>query len=138
MLTTWITEGSPWFALQVLGGLVVGDSALEGLNVLVGVGGWLAHQSGPSYVWARLLGLLVGYARLPIRVARGLLSGLAIGVAAELIDIYILMPSNPNGHIWFQNVPRLADWAWHLIFGASLGLFYVWLQERPEQPPTPR
>jgi hypothetical protein len=98
--------------------------------------GFLAHQAGPSVLWSRLFGLVVGLSLRHFSLRRALLLGSLVGLVALLVDGYLLMPGiqdQLHGHnIWAQNVPRWVAWITHGVFGASLGFFY-WLWQ-PREP----
>ncbi|MBI4511629.1 MAG: hypothetical protein HY698_18485 [Deltaproteobacteria bacterium] len=128
---------SPLFPLQVMSALLLGDSVLTNPTPGALAVGFLAHQTGPTLFWSRLLGFMVGYSKAPIDRTKALLFGLLVGTVAQVIDIYVVMgPSQQarNGHnIWAENVRFPWDWVGHLVFGLSMGLFYLWLQPREPQ-----
>jgi hypothetical protein len=132
-----IARGKPLFyPLQVFTALVVGDSSLSRLSLSSVLPGFLAHQAGPSVLWSRLFGLVVGLSLRHFSLRRALLLGSLVGLVALLVDGYLLMPGiqdQLHGHnIWAQNVPRWVAWITHGVFGASLGFFY-WLWQ-PREP----
>ncbi|MGZ3688680.1 MAG: hypothetical protein ACXVBW_10285, partial [Bdellovibrionota bacterium] len=54
------------------------------------------------------------------------LAGAAIGVVS-MVDVYLLVPALMNAlhgvDIWNREVPMFWDWAAHLVFGLSFGLY---------------
>lgn len=125
------------YPLQVFTALVVGESALHHLSMSSVLPGLLAHQLGPSVLWSKLFGLVVGLSQRHFRRSRAVLLGALVGLLALLIDGSVLMPGiqrQLNGHnLWEENVPRWVSWMTHITFGVALGWFY-WRW----QPPMPQ
>src|SRR4051812_21429057 len=48
----------PLFPVQVIGSTLLGESALQGFNLLAILAGLLLHQLGPSLLWGSIFGIL--------------------------------------------------------------------------------
>ena len=122
------------YPLQVFTALMVGESMLDEISVHSVLPGFLAHQLGPSLLWSRMYGLVVGLSLRPLSLRRALLLGALVGLIALLVDGYLLMPGiqrQLNGRdLWAANTPRAAAWITHLVYGVSLGFFY-WRWQPP-------
>jgi hypothetical protein len=124
-----VARGKPLlYPLQVFTALVIGQTALHQPSLSSVLPGFLAHQAGPSVLWSRLFGLVVGLSQRRFGFRSALLIGMLVGLLALVIDGYLLMPGIQDQlhgqDIWAQNVPRWVAWTTHGVFGASLGLFY--------------
>ncbi|WP_146209775.1 hypothetical protein [Vitiosangium sp. GDMCC 1.1324] len=135
------------YPLQVFTALVVGEPALHQVSMSSVLPGLLAHQLGPSVLWSKVFGLVVGLSPRRFRRSQAVLLGALVGVLALLIDGSVLMPGiqrQLNGHnLWAENVPRWVSWMTHLTYGVALGWFYWrWQpppsQDRPDAPRTRR
>jgi hypothetical protein len=116
---------SPFFPVQVIGSMAMGESAIQGNNFLAVLVGVLLHQLGPSLLWGTIYGVMAK--RFSIITQRNaLLVGLGVGVVS-MVGPYLLIPklmiSFHGVDYWNQNVPMLWDWAAHLVFGASFVLY---------------
>jgi hypothetical protein len=125
--------GEPFlYPLQVMNAVLVGEAALERPTFHYLMPGLVAHQLGPSIFWGRVFGLPVGYAETRLSLRWTLLLGLAVGIVAQLMDVYLLMPhfqKQVNGrNLWAENVPRSLDWMAHCVYGLALGYSYWRLQ----------
>jgi hypothetical protein len=121
---------SPLYPVQVIGSAVFGETALQGFHFGALIAGLLLHQLGPSLLWGLIFGLIAG--KLNIKTAG---SSIALGVAiglVSMIDVYVLVPaimtSLQGADIWNREVPIFWDWAAHLVFGLSFGLFPKFLK----------
>lgn len=130
--------------LQVFTALALGEPALHQVSVNSVLPGFLAHQLGPSVLWSKVFGLVVGLSPSRFRRSRAVLLGALVGVLALVIDGYVLMPGiqrQLNGHnLWAENVPHWVSWTTHLTFGVALGWFYWrWQPSTPAaQEPVPK
>lgn len=113
------------YPVQVIGSIVFGESALQGLNVAAILAGLVLHQLGPSLLW----GLVFGFVAKKVSVQTSgdaLKLGLGIGVLS-MLGPYVLIPFLMNTlhgvDIWNREVPIFWDWAAHLVFGASFVLY---------------
>jgi hypothetical protein len=116
---------SPFYPVQVIGSMALGESALHGFNfaaVLVGV---LLHQLGPSLLWGVIYGALATKFTISSQKDSVIL-GVFVGVIS-MVGPYLLIPTLMNAlhgaDYWNQNVPMFWDWASHLVFGASFILY---------------
>ena len=121
----------PLYPVQVIGSAVFGEAALQGTHIGAILAGLLLHQLGPSVVWGLVFGLLA-YA-LKVRTGgASLLLGLVVG-AISMVGPYFLIPilmtALQGVDIWNREVPMFWDWAAHLVFGASLGIFPKFLRK---------
>jgi hypothetical protein len=119
-------------AASVLGSDAIGQ--LDARTLLVGV---LVHQLGPSLAWGIVFGAVV-WCFKPDGSVRLMMWGLLIGIVAQIVDVYVLLPLlsgelsgripvfGPLQHenLWAR-MPIAANCLAHLIFGLSLSL-YPW------------
>ncbi|HTE54956.1 MAG TPA: hypothetical protein VK698_29080 [Kofleriaceae bacterium] len=130
VFTLFLGKG-PLYPVQVIGSLVFGDAALDGIHVGAIAAGLLLHQLGPALVWGIIFGLVVN--RLDLRGAGLAVAAVATGVASQLIDVGVLVPAAMkalHGHdIWAAEVPAFWSWAAHLVFGIAL-LSLPWVSRR--------
>ncbi len=113
---------SPLRPLQVFTALIVGEAPLHRVSASALLPGFLAHQSGPTLLWSRLFGLLVGLRRRPLSEKHAVLLGATIGALALFVV---------NGHnVWAENVPVWVACLTHLAYGTSMGFFY-WRWQPP-------
>jgi hypothetical protein len=116
---------SPLFPVQVIGSALLGESALQGFNVGAILAGLVLHQFGPSLLWGSIFGLLAS--KLSIQSVQSAVKlGVAIGIIS-MVDPYLLIPAVMNTlhgvDFWNREVPMFWDWAAHLVFGLSFGLY---------------
>jgi hypothetical protein len=121
----------PLFPVQVIGSLVFGDAAVQGLHVPALLAGLVLHQAGPALGWGLAFGAAV-HALAPRRA--GLLAlGVAVGLASQVVDVGLLVPAAMralHGHdLWAEHVPAFWSWAAHLVFGLALACF-PWIHGR--------
>lgn len=125
MLVFTILGKGPFFPVQVIGSMALGESALQGTNFLAILVGVLLHQLGPSLLWGIVFGFVA--AKFQIKDSKeSLLMGLAVGVIS-MVGPYLLIPTLMNffhgADYWNQNVPMFWDWAAHIVFGASFVVY---------------
>lgn len=116
---------NPLFPVQVIGSVLVGESALNGFNIYAILAGLVLHQAGPSLLWGAVLGLIAK--KSPNTVQQHPLPiGLVMGVVS-MVGPYVLIPfvmKTMHGvDFWNQEVPMFWDWAAHIVFGAALALY---------------
>lgn len=116
---------SPLFPVQVIGSALLGESALQGFNVVAILAGLILHQAGPSLLWGFIYGLLAKKVSVE---TTGSALGLGIGVGiVSMVGPYLLIPFVMNTlhgvDIWNREVPMFWDWAAHIVFGASFALY---------------
>nr|AQQ74662.1 hypothetical protein [uncultured bacterium] len=124
VFTIFLGKG-PLYPVQVIGSALLGESALQGINVAAILAGLVLHQLGPSLLWGAVFG--VSATKLNIATAGGALAlGLAVGVVS-MVGPYALIPAIMNTlhgvDIWNREVPMFWDWAAHLVFGLSFALY---------------
>ena len=118
---------------QVLGRLVFGPTATEGLHLPALFLGTALHLLGPCLVWGLAFGAL---AWLSGARFGGQLSALAIvvGVTAQLVDVYVVLPwlldISGQPDFWTGLVPGVWSWMYHLLFGLGLLYAYPWAATR--------
>ena len=115
----------PLFPVQVIGSALLGESALHGFNFGAVLVGLVLHQLGPSLLWGAVFGLVAS--KLSIETVAGALKlGLALSVVS-MVGPYVLIPAIMNGlhgvDFWNREVPMMWDWAAHIVFGLSFGLY---------------
>jgi hypothetical protein len=113
------------YPVQVIGSGLLGESALQGLNFGAILTGLILHQAGPSLLWGAVFGIIAS--QFSIRTTSSALKlGLAIGIVS-MVDVYLIIPAAMNAlhgvDIWNREVPMFWDWAAHLVFGLSFGLY---------------
>lgn len=123
---TFFLGKGPLFPVQVIGSFLLGDAALQGVNVGAVLAGLVLHQAGPSLAWGIAYGAILHAADRRAGAA-ALLIGAAVGLASQAIDVNLVMPVAMralHGHdLWAENVPAFWSWAAHLVFGLSLACF---------------
>jgi hypothetical protein len=125
LVFTVFLDKNPLYPVQVIGSMLWGERALEGSNVLAVLTGLVLHQGGPALLWGLLFGL---YSRKNPAMSRheALLAGLVLGVIS-MAGPYALIPLLMNAlhgvDIWNREVPMFWDWAAHLVFGLSFGIY---------------
>ncbi|WP_347356777.1 hypothetical protein [Bdellovibrio sp.] len=116
---------NPLYPVQVIGSMVFGQAALEGVHIGAILAGLILHQLGPSLLW----GVLFGFAatRFSIETTKeSLIAGMILGVIAmsgPYVLIPFLMKTLHGVDFWNQEVPMFWDWAAHIVFGLSFALF---------------
>lgn len=134
MVLAMLRGNSPLRPLQVFTALIFGERPLHEVSLRGLLPGFLAHQSGPSVLWAKLFGLVVGLRPRPWRLELALSLGVAIGAVALFVDGYVLMPGIQHQlhgrNLWAENVPVWVAVITHLVYGTSMGFFY-WRWQPP-------
>lgn len=123
---TFALGQTPFLPVQTIGAYVRGSSALEGMNPTAFAAGVAMHQLGPSLAWGLAFGVLVAVIR-PRRAMALMLLGLLVGLLAQVVDVYVLLPrfalelGVPN--YWGEHVHPAVSWLLHGVFGLSLSIF---------------
>lgn len=116
---------SPLYPVQVIGSVLFGEQALQGFHLGALLAGLILHQAGPSLLWGTIYGLLAAKFQ-PQNTFGALLMGLGVGVVS-MVGPYVLIPIVMNVmqgvDLWNREVPMFWDWAAHLVFGLSFGLY---------------
>lgn len=113
------------YPVQVIGSALLGESALQGFNILAILAGLVLHQLGPSLLWGFVFSKVAN--RFSVKtLSASLAAGLVIGVIS-MVGPYVLIPTlmkTLHGvDFWNREVPMMWDWAAHLVFGASFALY---------------
>jgi hypothetical protein len=116
---------SPLYPVQVIGSVLFGEPALQGIHLGALLAGLVLHQAGPSLLWGVIYGLLA--VKFQPRSAVGAIAlGLGVGVVS-MVGPYLLIPFVMNimqgVDLWNREVPMFWDWAAHLVFGLSFALY---------------
>jgi hypothetical protein len=124
---------SPFYPVQVIGSILLGESVLHGFDFPAVLTGLVLHQGGPTVLWSLLFGAFA--LQFEIRdLGRSLALGLAIGLIS-MTGPYLLIPAlfhlMQGVDLWNREVPMAWDWAAHLVFGASFAL-YPWVRSKLE------
>lgn len=116
---------NPLYPVQVIGSVLFGENALNGIHIGALLAGLVLHQLGPSLLWGAAFGFLA--TKLNIQSAGSALKvGLFLGVVS-MAGPYILIPTvmiaMQGVDIWNREVPMFWDWAAHIVFGACFVLY---------------
>jgi hypothetical protein len=118
---------TPFYPVQVIGSMAMGETALSGFNITAVIAGVLLHQLGPALLWGTIFGFMATIYKVTDS-GKALSLGLIIGVVS-MVGPYLLIPALMNAlhgqDFWNQNVPMFWDWAAHIVFGASFGLYPI-------------
>jgi hypothetical protein len=124
VFTLFLGKG-PLYPVQVIGSALLGESALNGLNIGAVLVGLILHQAGPSLLWGALFGFAAMKAPDTVR-RHALLLGLGLAVVS-MVGPYVLIPfvmKTLHGvDLWGREVPVAWDWAAHIVFGAVFALY---------------
>ena len=133
MMAFALLQGREWVdPLRAIGSMLFLEPILQpGAGVVVL--GFIVHQFGFTLFWSLVYAALVGSAdrRHPWHVtALGLggrfgmaAIGPLVGMAAQLVDVLVLMPNVAQGADWTHVFTGVGSWAYHLLFGFGLALF---------------
>lgn len=115
----------PYFPVQVIGSVAFGDAALVGFHLPAFLTGLAIHQAAATLLWSIPFGLVIS--RVEQSWSNVALVGLGIGIASQVIDVGLIVPSLMNGlhghNLWAENVPNFWSWAAHIVFGLGFLLF---------------
>ena len=116
---------SPLYPVQVIGATVFGEGALQGFQLNALLAGLLLHQLGPALGWSLVFWLAASSLSID-SVQDSLILGLVIGIVS-MVGPYLLVPaalkSLQGVDYWNREVPLFWDWAAHIVFGVSFGLY---------------
>lgn len=114
------------YPVQIIGSTLLGEEALIGFNWSAIFTGLVLHQLGPALFWGLAFGSVAKFYAIQT-VRESLALGFLVGVVAMIVDVYYFVPiimNYFNGvNIWAREVPLGWDWAAHLVFGFSFGLY---------------
>jgi hypothetical protein len=124
VFTIFLGKG-PLYPVQVIGSVLFGEQALQGFHLGALLAGLILHQLGPSLLWGVIYGALAKAFKIE-STSQALSLGVALGVVS-MTGPYFLIPNVMNimqgTDIWNREVPLFWDWAAHLVFGLSFGLY---------------
>lgn len=126
-----------FYPLELIAASVLGSDAIGRLDAHTLLVGVLVHQLGPALAWGIVFGAVVWLFK-PVGSVQLMMWGLLIGMIAQIVDVYVLLPLlsgelsgrvpvfGPLQHenLWAR-MPIAANCLAHLIFGVSLSL-YPW------------
>ena len=123
VFTLFLGEG-PLYPVQVIGSAVFGESALHGFQLDAFLTGLVLHML-VAVAWGVVFGLVA--TRFTLDTAwKALIAGVIVSIVS-MIDVYVIVPAvmmNLHGaDIWNREVPIGWDWAAHLVYGLSYGLY---------------
>jgi hypothetical protein len=126
VFTIFLGKG-PLYPVQVIGSAIFGEAALQGTHFGAILAGLVLHQFGPSLLWGVVFGVLAKAFSIHTKNS-ALALGLGVGVIS-MVGPYLLIPVVMNAlhgvDIWNREVPLFWDWAAHIVFGLSFGLFPI-------------
>lgn len=121
---------SPFFPLQVIGSVIMGENALDGINFMAVLVGLILHQAGPSLLWGVVFGFIARKFNLT-SPRYALFAGFILAIIS-MLGPYLFIPSIFNAlqgvDIWNREVPIFWDWVAHLIFGLSFVFYPMFLK----------
>lgn len=125
VFTLFLGHG-PLYPVQVIGSTVFGESALDGFNFSALLAGLILHQS-VGLAWGIVFGIIA--TRLKITSVRGsAILGVIVAIIS-MVDSYVFVPAvmmQLHGEdIWHREVPMFWNWAAHMVFGLSFGLYPI-------------
>jgi hypothetical protein len=123
VFTLFLGKG-PLYPVQVIGSVAFGEAALNGFQPGAFLTGLVAHMV-VALVWGLAFALVAS--RMPLTTAwKAAAAGVAVAVVS-MIDVYVFVPAVMTGlhgtDIWNREVPIGWDWAAHLVYGLSYGLY---------------
>jgi hypothetical protein len=125
VFTVFLGKG-PLYPVQVIGSTLFGENALIGFNLSAFIAGLVLHQS-VALMWGVVFTLLAVALKIKT-VKQSIILGLIVALVS-MIDTYFIVPGvmiHFHGvDIWNREVPIFWNWAAHLVFGLSYGLYPV-------------
>lgn len=123
VFTLFLGKG-PIYPVQVIGSTIFGESALHGFHLGAFIAGLVLHQTVALF-WGIVF--FIGRFVFDVETVKASI-GLGIAVAIlSMVDTYIFVPVVMNAlhgtDIWNREVPIFWNWAAHIVFGFSFGLF---------------
>jgi hypothetical protein len=119
---------SPFQPFEAIGATMLATAVSAPAPLGASALGFFVHQLVPSLGWGMVYGLLVVFAQP--RTAKALLFlGLATGILAQVVDVYMLAPWLTDAGVlvdhWSRAVHPFWSWIFHLAFGVGLSV-YPW------------
>ncbi len=125
--------------VRVVAAFLLGERALLDPNGLTYVLGILVNQLLPAFGWSMFYAWIVMSPRFPLRVSTCMTLGFGVGLAAMWFDVYFIVPPGMvvlhDQDFWWLHIPRIWDWAAHIVFGLALGWFFLIFSPRIERTP---
>jgi hypothetical protein len=114
----------PLYPVQVIGSIVFGEAALDGLQWSAVLAGLVAHML-VALAWGVVFGVVA--TRVDLSAApKAAIAGVIVAIVS-MIDVYLIVPPVMTGlhgaDIWNREVPIGWDWAAHMVYGLSYGLY---------------
>ncbi|GAC1369437.1 MAG: hypothetical protein NVS3B3_01260 [Aquirhabdus sp.] len=129
VFTVFLGKG-PLYPVQVIGSTIFGEDALVGFNFSAFLAGLVLHQS-VALAWGIVFTILAITLKVQT-VKQSLILGVVVAVVS-MVDTYFFVPAvmiHFHGvDIWNREVPIFWNWAAHLVFGLSYGLYPVILSK---------
>ncbi|MEF9957363.1 MAG: hypothetical protein RSA22_10780 [Acinetobacter sp.] len=123
VFTLFLGKG-PLYPVQVIGSTIFGEPALAGFHLAAFIAGLILHQS-VALIWGFVFAICAKTLKLD-KVNSSIALGLIVGLFS-MLDTYLFVPIVMNAlhgvDIWNREVPIFWNWAAHLVFGISYGLF---------------
>ncbi len=123
VFTLFLGKG-PLYPVQVIGSTIFGEAALQGFHLLAFITGLILHQS-VALVWGFVFAICANILKIDT-IKSSIWLGLLVALFS-MLDTYLFVPIVMNAlhgvDIWNREVPILWNWAAHLVFGISYGLF---------------
>lgn len=123
VFTVFLGKG-PIYPVQVIGSTIFGENALVGFNPSAFLAGLVLHQ-GVALAWGIVFTILAVALKVQT-VKQSVILGVVVAVVS-MVDTYFFVPAvmmHLHGvDIWNREVPIFWNWAAHLVFGLSYGLY---------------
>ncbi|MCC6598010.1 MAG: hypothetical protein IT559_04400 [Alphaproteobacteria bacterium] len=123
VFTLFLGKG-PIYPVQVIGSIAFGEPALTGFNPAAFLTGLVVHQ-GVALAWGVVFWVFARTLTIQT-VKQAVILGLSVAVLS-MIDTYVLVPFAMKAlhgmDIWNREVPIFWNWAAHIVFGLSYGLY---------------
>ncbi len=114
----------PLYPVQVIGSAVFGEHALNGFQLNAVLMGLVLHLL-VALAWGVVFGIVASRVVLNT-IPKAITAGVLLSIVS-MIDVYFIVPAvmmNLHGtDIWNREVPIGWDWAAHLVYGLSYGLY---------------
>lgn len=129
VFTVFLGKG-PLFPVQVIGSAVFGEPALVGFHPGAFLMGLVLHVV-VGLAWGVVFCLLANFLHIetPTKAA---LVGIIVAILS-MVDTYVFVPFVMNTlhgvDIWNREVPIFWNWAAHIVFGVSFGLYPALLKK---------
>lgn len=131
-----VLEPRSWtWPLDVIGAQFFGEPHL-GVSRWLWLPGLVVNQLGPALAWSLVYAWFAISPAFPGGLARCLLLGLGIGIAAQFVDGYFVAPLLGDflqeSNAWHRQIGWFWRWSAHVAWGLTLGFFFATLLPRIE------